>query len=41
MQGSSAVKKEYALSKDTKVLTLEVTTSGMFQSVQKLVYNKQ
>jgi hypothetical protein len=41
MQGSSTVKKEYALSKDGKTLTLEVTTGGMFQSVQKIVYNKQ
>ena len=39
--GSSAVKKEFALSKDGKTLTMEVTNVGMFQSVQKIVYNKQ
>ena len=41
MTGSSAVKKEFSLSKDGKTLTLEVTNVGMMQSVQKIVYSKQ
>jgi len=41
MTGSNAVKKEFSLSKDGKTLTVEVTNVGMFQSVQKIVYNKE
>ena len=41
-QGKNETEKEYTLSKDGKALTLEVSTSmGMFQTIQKLVYNKQ
>jgi hypothetical protein len=41
-QPQTSLKKEYELSKDGKTLTLEVSNDmGMFQSIQKLVYNKQ
>ena len=41
-KGTNETVKEYTLSKDSKTLTLEISTSmGMFRTIQKLVYNKQ
>ena len=40
-QGTSTSKREYTLSKDGKILTMEVTNNMGMTSIQKFVYDKQ